>query len=51
MGSAELSIHTYILKYNHVSAVLQELHWLPIRLRIHFKISTLTFKALKGGES
>ena len=25
-------------KYDHITAVLQELHWLPARYRIHFKI-------------
>ena len=28
--------------------LLQQLHWLPIRLRIEFKILLITFKALKG---
>ena len=28
--------------------VLQELHWLSVRYRIHFKILLLTFKALNG---
>ena len=32
-------------KFDHISPVLQRLHWLPIRFRIHFKI-LLTWKAL-----
>ena len=33
-------------KFDHISPVLQRLHWLPIRYRIHFKILLLTWKAL-----
>ena len=33
-------------KYDHITPVLQELHWLPVRYRIHFKILLLTYKAL-----
>jgi len=37
-------------KYNHVTPVLINLHWLPVRYRfwINFKILLLTFKALYG---
>ena len=35
-------------KYDHVTPVLQELHWLPVRYRIHFKILLLAFNALNG---
>ena len=35
-------------KYSHITPVLKELHWLPVRFRIHFKILLLTFKALNG---
>lgn len=31
---------------NHTTPVLQQLHWLPITYRIHFKILPLTFKTL-----
>jgi len=33
-------------KYDHVTPVLKQLHWLPIRERIVFKILVFTFKAL-----
>ena len=33
-------------KFDHISPVLQRLHWLPVRYRIHFKIILLTWKAL-----
>ena len=34
-------------RYDHVTPILRdELHWLPIRARIEFKIALLTYKAL-----
>lgn len=37
------------LKYDHITPTLRdELHWLPVRQRIHFKLCTITFKALHG---
>ena len=30
----------------HITPILVSLHWLPIQYRIHFKVLTLTFKAL-----
>ena len=35
-------------KYDHIMPVLHDLHWLPVKYRIHFKILLLTFKALNG---
>jgi hypothetical protein len=35
-------------KRDHVTPIMKQLHWLPIRSRIKFKISLLTFKALHG---
>ena len=32
----------------HMTPVLRQLHWLPIRKRIQFKILLLTFKAING---
>ena len=31
-------------KYDRISPILAELHWLPIRERIEFKLCTLTYK-------
>ena len=28
--------------------VLHDLHWLPVKYRVHFKMLLLTFKALNG---
>ena len=35
-------------KYDHITPVLRELHWLPVKYRIQFKILLLTFKAIHG---
>ena len=33
-------------KYDHITPGLHQLHWLPVRYRIHFKICLITFKCL-----
>jgi len=35
-------------KFCHITPVLANLHWLPIDLRIEFKILTVTYKTLHG---
>ena len=35
-------------KYDHISGVLEQLHWLPIHKRIIYKILLLTYKAVNG---
>ena len=35
-------------KYDHITPILINLHWLPVRYRINFKILLLAFKALYG---
>ena len=35
-------------RYDHITPVLAELHWLPVSFRIDFKILLLTFKAVNG---
>ena len=37
-----------IRKREHITPVLYELHWLPVRQRIEYKIILLTFKGLHG---
>jgi hypothetical protein len=37
-----------VRKYDHVSPILQTLHWLPVDQRVIYKIVLLTFKALHG---
>ncbi len=33
-------------KYDHITPILQSLHWLPIKFRISYKILLLAYKAL-----
>ena len=35
-------------KREHITPVLRELHWLPVRQRIDFKLAVLVYKALHG---
>uniref|UniRef100_A0A669CLJ3 Reverse transcriptase domain-containing protein n=1 Tax=Oreochromis niloticus TaxID=8128 RepID=A0A669CLJ3_ORENI len=35
-------------KFSHVTPLLIQLHWLPVKFRIQFKVLTLTFRALHG---
>ena len=35
-------------KYDHITPVLKDIQWLPIRKRIKFKILLLTFKCMHG---
>ena len=37
-------------KYDRISAGLMELHWLPVRYRIQFKIAVIRFKVLSTNE-
>ena len=38
----------FIPKFGHITPVLRELHWLPVKLRAEFKIALLVFKTLNG---
>ena len=35
-------------KYDHVTPLLKELHWLPVQDRIKFKLLLMTYKSLNG---
>ena len=35
-------------KYDHITPVLRDLHWLPIRQRIVFKLTTMVYKCQHG---
>ena len=35
-------------RFDHIKPVLKELHWLPVRERVDFKIGCMTFKALRN---
>ncbi len=46
--NAEARVLTRSRKYDHITPILQSLHWLPIKYRISYKILLLTYKALNG---
>ena len=33
---------------DHISPALRQVHWLPVRQRVQFKLAVLVFKALRG---
>ena len=33
-----------------ISKTLSDLHWLPMKFRVDFKVATLTFKVIESGE-
>ena len=35
-------------KFDHITPVLHQLHWLPVRQRITFKLAMIIFKCLRG---
>ena len=35
-------------KHDHITAILRELHWLPVEKRITYKILLITFKCLNN---
>ena len=35
-------------KFDHITPILKDLHWLPVEARIRFKILLLTFKIING---
>ena len=45
-ASARLKYRAH--KFCHITPVLAELHWLPVRSRIHYKILLITFKIFHG---
>ena len=48
LQNAAARILTKTRKFDHITPILKDLHWLPVRQRIHFKLLLLTWKALHG---
>jgi len=46
--NASARLITRSKKYDHISPILRKLHWLPIKMRINYKILLITFKALNN---
>jgi len=43
-----LTLVTGVPRCDHITPILQQLHWLPVRQRILFKITVLVFQCLAG---
>ena len=37
-------------RFSRSTPIFKRLHWLPVKFRIHFKICTITFRALKNNQ-
>ena len=46
--NAAVRVVTGAGKFNHITPVLRELHWLPVRQRIRFKLAMIVYKCLHG---
>ena len=46
--NAAARVTCLIPKLAHSTPVLRELHWLPVKFRVEFKIALLVFKTLNG---
>ena len=46
--NAAARLITKTKKHDHITAVLIDLHWLPIKQRIEYKLLLLTFRSLHG---
>ncbi len=46
--NAAARVLTRSRKYDHITPILQSLHWLPIKFRISYKILLLAYKALNN---
>jgi hypothetical protein len=46
--NAAARVVTGTYKFEHITPVLNNLHWLPVKFRINFKVLLLTFKAYHG---
>ncbi len=46
--NAAARVLTRSRKYDHITPILQSLHWLPIKFRITYNILLLAYKALNG---
>jgi hypothetical protein len=47
--TASTEVVTYIKRVQHIHPVLQNLHWLPIKYRMKYKVVTLAYKIQSTG--
>ena len=48
LQNAAARLVTGTRKFDHITPVMRELHWLPVRQRIRFKTAVLVFKCFHG---
>jgi len=46
--NAAARVTTKTSKFDHITPVLRELHWLPVRKRIVYKLAVMVYKCLHG---
>jgi len=46
--NAAARLVSVVRRYDHITPVLQELHWLLVRRRVDFKMATLVYLSLSG---
>jgi len=46
--NATARLITGVRRHEHITPVLKQLHWLPVRQRVHFKLAAMVFRALHG---
>ena len=46
--NAAARLITGVRWHEHITPVLKQLHWLPVRQRVHFKLAVIVFRALHG---
>jgi len=46
--NAAARVVTGARKFDHITPVLHEVHWLPVRQRIRFKLAMTVYKCLSG---
>ena len=46
--NAAACVTTETRKFDHITSVMRELHWLPIRKRIVYKLAVPVYKCLHG---
>ena len=45
---SRMQLLTVSRRHDHISPVLKQLHWLPVRRRVEYKLAVLVFKSLQG---
>ena len=46
--NAAARLVTGVRRRDHITPVLRQLHWLPVRQRVNFKLAVLVYQALRN---